>query len=49
MTLMRSEILRRDSNEKRGRERPKLTWKETIKGDLKGRNITKDLALNRSV
>ena len=33
---------------KRGRGRPKLTWLEAIKGDLKGWNIPKDLALDRS-
>jgi len=33
---------------KRGRGRPKLTWVEAIKGDLKGWNISKDLALDRS-
>jgi hypothetical protein len=33
---------------KRGRGRPKLIWKEAIKGDLKGWNIPKDLALDRS-
>jgi hypothetical protein len=32
----------------RGRGRPKLTGVETEKEDLKGWNITKDLALNRS-
>ena len=35
-------------NVKRGRGRPKLTWVEAIKGDLKGWNISKDLALDRS-
>jgi hypothetical protein len=45
---MRSGILRRDSNAKRGRGKLKLTWEETVKGDLKGWNIPKDLALNRS-
>ena len=46
--LMRSGILSQDSNVKRDRGRPKLTWIETIKGDLKGWNIPKDLALDRS-
>ena len=32
---VRSGILSQDSNVKRGRERPKLTWVEAIKGDLK--------------
>ena len=45
---MRSGILGQDSNVKRGRERPKLTWVEAIKGDLNGWNIPKDLALDRS-
>jgi len=31
-----SGILSQDSNVKRGRGRPKLTWVEAIKGDLKG-------------
>ena len=34
--LVRSEILSQDSNMKRGRGRPKLTWVEAIKRDLKG-------------
>ena len=34
--LVRSGILSRDSNVKRGRGRPKLTWVEAIKRDLKG-------------
>jgi hypothetical protein len=38
----------RNSNGKRGRGMLKLTWEEVVKEDLKGRNITKDLALNRS-
>jgi hypothetical protein len=45
---VRSGTLRRDSNAKRGRGRPKLTWEEAIKVDLKGWNISKDLVLNRS-
>ena len=32
---VRSGILSQDSNVKRDRERPKLTWVEAIKGDLK--------------
>ena len=32
---VRSGILSQDSNAKRGRGRPKLTWVEAIKGDLK--------------
>jgi len=34
-TPVRSGILSHDSNVKRGRGRSKLTWIETIKGDLK--------------
>ena len=34
--------------ERTSRGRPKLTWVEAIKGDLKGWNIPKDLALDRS-
>ena len=45
---MRSGILGQDSNMKIGRGRPKLTWVEAIKRDLKGCNIPKDLALDRS-
>jgi len=45
---VRSVILSQDSNVKRGRGRPKLTWVEVIKGDLKGWNIPKDLALDKS-
>jgi hypothetical protein len=41
-------ILRRDINGKGGRERLKLTLEELVKEDLKGWNIPKDLALNRS-
>ena len=33
--LVRSGILSHDSNVKRGRGRPKLTWVEAIKGDFK--------------
>ena len=46
--LVRSGILRFDSNEKRGRERSKLTWEVAVKGDLKGCDIPKNLALNKS-
>ena len=45
---VRSEILSQDSNVKRGRGRPKLTWIEGIKEYLKGWNILKNLALDRS-
>ena len=45
---VRSGILSQDSNVKRGRGRPKLTWVETVKEDLNGWNISKDLALDIS-
>jgi len=35
-TPVRSVILSQNSNVKRGKGRPKLTWVEAIKGDLKG-------------
>jgi CxxC motif-containing protein (DUF1111 family) len=33
---------------KNGRGRPKLTWDESVKIDLKEWNISKDLAMDRS-
>ena len=33
---------------RRGRGRPKLTWVEAIKKDLKAWDILRDLCLNRS-
>ena len=44
-----SGILSRDNSMRRGRGRPKLTWKEAIKRNLKGWDVDKDLCLNRSV
>ena len=41
-------VLSRDINVRRGRGRPKLTWVDAIKRDLKGWNMPKDLALDRS-
>jgi len=41
-------VLSRDTNVRRGRGRPKLTWREAIKRDLKGWNIPRDLCLYRS-
>ena len=35
-------------NVKRGRGRPKLTWDESVKRDLKDCNISKEIALDRS-
>jgi hypothetical protein len=45
---MHSGILSYNSNRKGDRGKPKLTSEETIKGDLEGWNILKDLALNGS-
>ena len=42
---VRSGILSQDSNVKRGRGRPKLTWVEAIKGDLKGMEYIQRLSL----
>jgi hypothetical protein len=46
---VRSEVLKRADNVKSGRCRPKLTWDEYVKRDLKEWNISKDLAMDRSV
>ena len=45
---VRCGVLSRDTNVKRGRGRPKLTWEEAIKRDLKGWDIPRDLCLDRS-
>ena len=42
-------FLERVNNVKRGRGRPKLTWDESIKRDLKNWNISKEIVLDRSV
>jgi len=44
---VRSGVIRRSGNEKRGRGRPNLTWEESVKRDLKDWCITKELALDR--
>jgi hypothetical protein len=41
-------VLSQDNKVRRGRGRPKLTWVETIKRDLKEWDIPRDLCLNRS-
>ena len=41
-------VLERVDNVKRGRGRPKLTWDELVKRDLKNWNISKEIALDRS-
>jgi hypothetical protein len=45
---VRSGVLKRGDNVKRGRCRPRLTWDETVKRDLREWNITKELAMDRS-
>jgi hypothetical protein len=46
---VRSGVLKRCDNVKRGRGRPRLTWDETVKRDLKEWNIAKELVMDRSV
>jgi hypothetical protein len=41
-------VLKRADNVNSGRGRPKLTWDESVKRDLKEWNISKDLAIYRS-
>ena len=45
---VRNGILELVDNVKRGRGRPKLTWDESVKRDLKDWNISKEIALDRS-
>jgi len=45
---VRSGVLKRVDKVKRGRGRPKLTWDESVKRDLKNWNISEDVALDRS-
>jgi hypothetical protein len=45
--LIRNRVIRRTDNKKRDRERPNLTWEESMKRDLKDWCITKELALDR--
>ncbi|KAG2651069.1 hypothetical protein PVAP13_1NG174019 [Panicum virgatum] len=46
---VRNGVLERVDNVKRGRGRPKLTWDESVKRDLKDWNICKEIVLDRSV
>ena len=46
---MRSGVLDRIDNVKRGRGRPKVTWDESVKRDLKEWNISKEVVLDRTV
>jgi len=45
---MHSGILKHDINMRRGRGRPKLTWEEIVRRDLKEWNTPRDLSLNTS-
>ncbi|PUZ51570.1 hypothetical protein GQ55_6G198300 [Panicum hallii var. hallii] len=45
---VRSGVLKRGDNVKKGRGRSRLTWDETVKRDLKEWNIAKELAMDRS-
>jgi hypothetical protein len=45
--LVRSGVIRRSDNEKRGRGRPNLIYEESVKRYLKDWCITKKLALDR--
>jgi hypothetical protein len=45
---VRSGVLKRADNVKSGGGRPKLTWDESVKRDLKEWNISKDLDMDRS-
>jgi len=45
---MRSGVLKHVDNGKRDRGRPKLTWDESVKRDLKDWNISEEIALDRS-
>jgi hypothetical protein len=40
-------VIKRTSNNKRGRGRPNVTWDEFVKRDLKDWCITKEVALDR--
>jgi hypothetical protein len=46
-TIICNGVIRRTGNEKRDRGRSNLTWKESVKRDLKDLYITKELALDR--
>jgi len=46
---VRGGVLKRVDNVKRGRGRPKVTWDESVKRDLKEWNISKEIALDSIV
>ena len=45
---VRSGVLKRVDKVKKGRGRPKLTWDESVKRDLKDWDISEEVALDRS-
>jgi hypothetical protein len=45
--LVRSGVIRRTDNERRGTGRPNLTWEESVKRDLKNLRVTKEIELDR--
>ena len=45
---VRSGIISRFESTRRGRGRPRLTWEEAVKNDLKEWNVSKELALDMS-
>ncbi|KAG2614473.1 hypothetical protein PVAP13_4KG365701 [Panicum virgatum] len=45
---VRNGVLERVDNVKRSRSRPKLTWNESVKRDLKDWNISKEISLDMS-
>ena len=45
---VRSGVLKRVDKVKKVRGRPKLTWDESVKKDLKDWNISEDVALDKS-
>src|SRR6185295_3658339 len=45
---VRSGVLKRVNKVKRGRGRPKLTWDESVKRDLKDWDISEEVAVDRS-
>jgi hypothetical protein len=44
---VRSSVIRRTSNGRRGRGRSNLTWEKSVKRNLKDWSIIKELALDR--
>uniref|UniRef100_A0A0A9E4J2 Uncharacterized protein n=2 Tax=Arundo donax TaxID=35708 RepID=A0A0A9E4J2_ARUDO len=48
-TPVHSGILRRDNSVRKDRVWPNQTWEESVKRDLKGWDVSKDLALDRCV